>query len=456
MFTFITQLLETTTTGQVYLFTIFFMYVWLRWIILNGLALFYRVYTEPYYRRVSVIIPVVDEDPEIFRDVLERIQTEVQQWIKRKKRMTGGSEIIVVINGPRNLTLEAVCKEFALVRTIYTARRGKRNALKLGVLAARGEIAVLVDSDTRWTGKTLRELMKPFSNPKVGGVTTHQLIFDPNRTRVTRFANWMEDIRSHGSFPALSFLGQVGCLPGRTIAFRMSILKESIDKFVDEYFIDINVDWAIRIPFTQVRIPIKFHLQLLKMEISDDRSLTNFTLKAGFQRVYQRSSMVYTDAPLVWRVFRRQQLRWARGSQLNTLKMLGWMLFHTPVLFFVFVTDIVTPYFLVALAMLAVYKIYFNIGGLMILRGTVFDSNVILLTAAFIGALLSIGVRQIGHFRRKPDDIKYLPDFVITLTFLMTPIRIWGFITMFQAASWGTRSGAIRRAEIEEDESSEE
>ena len=42
-----------------------------------------------------------------------------------------------------------------------------------------GEIAVLVDSDTLWTAGTLRELVKPFRDPTVGGVTTRQRILDP-------------------------------------------------------------------------------------------------------------------------------------------------------------------------------------------------------------------------------------------------------------------------------------
>ncbi len=33
------------------------------------------------------------------------------------------------------------------------------------------------------------------------------------------------------------------------------------------------------------------------LEVSDDRTLTNLTLKQGFRTVYQSTSLVYTDAP---------------------------------------------------------------------------------------------------------------------------------------------------------------
>ena len=49
------------------------------------------------------------------------------------------------------------------------------------------------------------------------------------------------------------------------------------------------------------------------LEVSDDRTLTNLTLKAGYRTVYQATSLVYTDCPTELRKMCKQQLRWARG-----------------------------------------------------------------------------------------------------------------------------------------------
>src|SRR5689334_19683290 len=122
--------------------------------------------------------------------------------------------------------------------------------------------------------------------------------------------------------PAQSVLGQVGCLPGRTIAFRRDILMRVMDKFMTERFLGVF------------------------LEVSDDRTLTNLTLKAGYRTVYQHTSLVYTDAPLQLKKLFKQQLRWARGSQYNTLRMLPWMLGHAPLLAFFFVMDILLPFIL--------------------------------------------------------------------------------------------------------------
>src|SRR5215217_2691918 len=104
--------------------------------------------------------------------------------------------------------------------------------------------------------------------------------------------------------PAQSVLGQVGCLPGRTIAFRRDILVRSMPAFLRERFLGVF------------------------LEISDDRTLTNATLKLGYRTVYQSTSLVYTDAPTRIGKLVKQQYRWARGSQYNTLRMLPWMLRH--------------------------------------------------------------------------------------------------------------------------------
>src|SRR5690606_30944559 len=129
------------------------------------------------------------------------------------------TEIIVVINGPRNPAIEAVCQHLR-VRWAWTETPGKRNALRTGFGLATGDVIVLVDSDTLWSRTTLSELVKPFADPQVGGVTTRQAIMRPGRNALTRWADWLESVRCEYSMPAMSVLGTVGCLPGRTIAFR--------------------------------------------------------------------------------------------------------------------------------------------------------------------------------------------------------------------------------------------
>ncbi|HSY15348.1 MAG TPA: glycosyltransferase, partial [Jatrophihabitantaceae bacterium] len=264
--------------AHLYLFTVFVLLTWLLWVVKVALSRRYQPWTAPYETTTTVVIPVVDEPIELFRDVLQRI-------IEQRP-----SQIVVVINGKRNPILEKVCEEFTgLLEWLWTPVAGKRNAVRLGAERAWGEIVLLVDSDTIWTTDTLAELVKPFAEATIGGVTTRQRILDPRRSFLTRWADWLENSRALYSMPAQSVLGTIGCLPGRTIAFRRSVLESSMHEFMTKRFMGVF------------------------MEVSDDRTLTNLTLKRGFRTVYQSTSLVYTDAPTRLKKLVKQQFRWARG-----------------------------------------------------------------------------------------------------------------------------------------------
>jgi len=202
--------------------------------------------------------------------------------------------------------------------------------------------------------------------------------------------------------------GQIGCLAGRTIAYRRAAFEPAVAALVEQTV---------------------FGLQL---HIGDDRVLTNHLLRDGWRTVYQSTALVHTDAPPNWRTFWRQQLRWGRSSQRETLLSLPW-LWRRPVAFATFLTDVVTPFALFAVVALGVAHALAPDGP---------DRGVDLsieLALGYAGMLVSIGVRQVPHFRRRPRDVLRLPLFVLQLTFVMVPIRILAFATMFHQ-SWSTRS----------------
>jgi len=136
---FLLQISEWLHSGHIYPFAVFMAVIWLLWLTKAILARQYRPWQADWRTTTSVVIPVVDEEEELFVSVLERIVVQHP------------TEIIVVINGPRNETLEKVCERVGVVWT-WTKTPGKRNAVDIGVSMARGEIVVLVDSDTMWTG----------------------------------------------------------------------------------------------------------------------------------------------------------------------------------------------------------------------------------------------------------------------------------------------------------------
>jgi hyaluronan synthase len=378
-------------------FMAFFAYVWLLWTAKVVAARRYRPSTaSPGPLTTTVIVPIYREPERVLHRALSSLVAERP------------AEIIAVIDGGDPVAAGiADCYCDAVVKI---PKSGKRAAIAAGLAASRpgSEVLVVVDSDTVWARGALAELIRPFADPRVGGVTPRQAIFDVGKDPVRRLADWLEDIRYHVTVPAQSVFGQVGCLAGRTVAYRRAAFGPAVENLVRQ---------------TVLGVP---------QSIGDDRVLTNELLRRGWRTVYQSTALVTTDAPGTWRDFWRQQVRWGRSSQRETLLSLRW-LWRRPVAFATFLTDIITPFALYTVMAIAVARALHGGGGHVGLEAE--------LALAYVGMLASIGVRQIPHFTRVPSDLLRLPLFVIQMTFVMVPVRIFAFATMLHQG-WGTRQPA--------------
>ena len=398
MFSFLRDTWDALGHGQApTLYMGFFSYVWLVW---SAKALAARRYSPSHHRApaltTSVIVPIYNETEPVLRRSLASVVANRP------------AEVIAVIDGG-DPEIAAIAGEYC-DRVLRLPKSGKRVAIAAGLRESDPStgVVVVLDSDTVWAPDALEEMLRPFADPRVGGVTPQQAIFDVGANPVRRLADWMEDIRYHLTVPAQSLFGQVGCLAGRTIAYRREAFEPAVDRLVRQ---------------TVLGVP---------QHVGDDRVLTNELLRAGWRTVYQSTAVVETDAPSDWRTFWLQQLRWGRSSQRETLLSLRW-LWRRPVAFACFVTDILTPFALYAVAGLAVAHALRGHGGVTGLP------LLLELPLGYLGMLASIGVRQAAHVRRVPEDLARLPLFVLQLTFVMVPLRIAAFATMFHQG-WGSRT----------------
>jgi hyaluronan synthase len=396
MFTFFTDSYDSVGGAGLTVFMVFFVYVWLVWAAKAVAASRYRPWSGPSQGlTTTVIVPVFNEPEAVFRRVLASVVAN------------GPTEIVVVVDGGEP-DIAAVAYDYT-DRVLRIPKAGKRAAIAAGLEAGdpSTDVVVVLDSDTVWEPGALEELLKPFVDLRVGGVTPRQAIFDVGTNPVRRFADWLEDVRYHLTVPAQSVFGQVGCLAGRTIAYRREAFEPAVERLVQQSVFGVP------------------------LHVGDDRVLTNELLRAGWRTVYQSTALVTTDAPSDWPTFWRQQLRWGRSSQRETLLSLRW-LWRKPVAFACFATDIATPFALYAVMAVAVAHAVDGAGG-----PTGF-SFAVEAPLGYLGMLTSIGLRQIPHFRRAPDDLYRLPTFVLALTFFMVPIRLVAFATMMHQG-WGSR-----------------
>ena len=136
---------------------------WSVWIAKKVIAKKYRpVGKNGYNNTLSIVVPVYNEEPpDIFFKALE-------SWISNEP-----DEIIAVIDYTDEVCIESF-KKFQEKNNklilIVTKRPGKREALSDGIMAAKGNIIALVDSDTIWDPKIKGVLLSPFADPTVGGV----------------------------------------------------------------------------------------------------------------------------------------------------------------------------------------------------------------------------------------------------------------------------------------------
>ena len=110
------------------------------------------------------------------------------------------------------------------VRLVRSVGRGKSAAQNAAVEAAHGEIIVFTDADTVFDQNFLSNVVAPFSDPAVGGVTGRIRWFSHATTGVTTGGGvyWRFETRL---WESQSRLGLLACGSGACLAVRASVFR---------------------------------------------------------------------------------------------------------------------------------------------------------------------------------------------------------------------------------------
>ena len=152
----------------------------------------------------------------------------------------------------------------------------------------------------------------------------------------------------------------------------------------------------------------------------------------------------------------KQQFRWARGSQYNTLRMTPWMLAHAPMLALFFLTDIALPFIWCAATISWFVRMSRHSGanlysGMLHSHGRT-STIVAIIVLSVLASALSMSLRQLRHLQETPSDLMMMPVFIVFSTLVLLPIRLYGFVRLGHVGGWGTRAGAHGTRGSEEDE----
>lgn len=212
-------------------------------------------------------------------------------------------EIIVVDDGSRDDTWmhieRAARRHPGLVTPIrFPENRGKRAALAAGFERGRGEVFVTIDSDSIIEPQTLLAMTGPFREARIGAVAGKVVVLNRQRGWIPK----MLQVRFTLSFDFLraaqSTYGSVYCCPGALAAYRASLVKKILPRWLNQRFLGVNCT------------------------IGEDRALTNDILALGYDTIYQRAAVVHTVVPENYRKLCRMYLRWDRSYIREELRLL--------------------------------------------------------------------------------------------------------------------------------------
>lgn len=368
---------------------------WSMWLSKRIVALFYRPIHNSYDTTATIVTPVFDENPMLFRRAIE-------SWIANKP------DCIIAAIDVTDTSCMAVARTYPEVTVIPIDVPGKRPALAAGVDAATTDIVVLVDSDVIWEPDVLRKIKMPFADRRIGGVGTRQLMHPTDGARATlweRLADIYLDMRYSDEVPATTRWGRaVSCLSGRTAAYRTKLVQGLRDPFLHETFMGTAC------------------------MSGDDKRYTSLILQNGYHTWNQLNACVHSTFNPRFTGFVKQRLRWSRNSFRSDLRALsqGWVWRH-PYLAVVLIDKTVAPFFLLAGPILLVWAIVYGYWQLAL--------------ALLVWWQISRVVKIWPHLQRRPGDWPIVPIFV-AVTIFMALVKIYALLTVNEHR-WLTRSVAM-------------
>ncbi|ROR37523.1 cellulose synthase/poly-beta-1,6-N-acetylglucosamine synthase-like glycosyltransferase [Kitasatospora cineracea] len=191
-------------------------------------------------------------------------------------------EVIVIDDGSTDGTADIVEEmDLPFVRLIRKVNGGKPSALNAGVAAAAHDIVVMMDGDTVFEPSTVRELVQPFADPKIGAVAGNAKV--GNRDSLIGAWQHIEYVLGHNLDRRMyDVLNVIPTIPGAVGAFRREALRE-VGGMSDD-------------------------------TLAEDTDITMAVLSAGWRIVYAERARAWTEAPASLQQLWSQRYRWSYGS----------------------------------------------------------------------------------------------------------------------------------------------
>ncbi|MFE5997349.1 bifunctional polysaccharide deacetylase/glycosyltransferase family 2 protein [Streptomyces sp. NPDC056454] len=225
---------------------------------------------EPFTRPVSVLVPAYNERACVGATVRSLAVSEHP------------IEIIVIDDGSTDGTADLVeAMRLPGVRVVRQQNAGKPAALNNGIRQARYDIVVMMDGDTVFEPATVRELVQPFGDPRVGAVAGNAKV--GNRDSLIGAWQHIEYVMGFNLDRRMyDLLGCMPTIPGAVGAFRRDALERVGGMSEDTLAEDTDVTMALH--------------------------------RDGWRVVYAENARAWTEAPESVQQLWSQRYRWSYGT----------------------------------------------------------------------------------------------------------------------------------------------
>jgi chitooligosaccharide synthase NodC len=197
--------------------------------------------------------------------------------------------------------------------------RGKRHAQDAAFRDCRGEILVTIDSDTIVAPDGVQQIVRPFADPRIGGVTGDVGVTNWRTNILTRLIGMRYWIAFNQERAAQSCFRTVLCCSGPLAAYRRSMLAACWSDYVSQTFKGISCTYG------------------------DDRHLTNLVLASGYDTIFEPGATAITNAPESLSGYLKQQLRWNKSFYRELLWTLPYLLGRAPYMVFELLVQTMLP-----------------------------------------------------------------------------------------------------------------
>jgi len=247
---------------------------------------------ESYTPGVTIIVPCFNEETWIRQTILNAMdqyypQDKLEVIVVDDCSTDNSAKVIrETIQDIINQEGSEVASRISYI--LQPVNKGKRDALALGAKHAQHELLVFVDSDSFLNPYAIINLVQPFKDEQVGGVSGRTDVANTYTNSLTK----MQSVRYYIAFRVMKaaegLFDAVSCLSGPLSCYRKDLVLKYSDEWLNQKFLGQRATFG------------------------DDRAMTNLILRHN-RTDYQDTAICYTIVPNDYDVFLKQQMRWKRS-----------------------------------------------------------------------------------------------------------------------------------------------